>query len=73
MSGDAAQLQSACPETRFERSGSSAHGSIGELEVVEVPRPVATPGRVIVDVVAAAINPGETVIREGRLHERWPA
>jgi NADPH:quinone reductase-like Zn-dependent oxidoreductase len=53
---------------RFER-----YGGVGELEVVDVPRPSAEPGRVIVDVVAASINPGETAIREGRLHDRWPA
>jgi NADPH:quinone reductase-like Zn-dependent oxidoreductase len=49
------------------------YGGIGELEVVEVPRPEAAPGRAVVQVVAAAINPGEASIRAGLLHERWPA
>ena len=31
------------------------------------------PGEVLVAVKAAGINPGEIAIREGRLHERWPA
>jgi NADPH:quinone reductase-like Zn-dependent oxidoreductase len=34
---------------------------------------VAGSGRVVVDVVAAAINPGEASIRKGLLHERFPA
>jgi NADPH:quinone reductase-like Zn-dependent oxidoreductase len=53
---------------RFER-----YGDIDELHVVEVPRVRATPGRVVVQVVAASINPGEASIRKGLLHERWPA
>jgi NADPH:quinone reductase-like Zn-dependent oxidoreductase len=56
------------PTVRFER-----YGGIEELHVIEVPRPRATPGRAVVQVVAAAINSGEASIREGRLHERWPA
>jgi NADPH:quinone reductase-like Zn-dependent oxidoreductase len=43
------------------------------LEVREVEDPVAEPGRVVVAVKAAGINPGEASIREGRLRERWPA
>src|ERR1700719_2696937 len=43
------------------------------LEVRDVEDPVAAPGRVVVAVKAAGINPGEIAIREGRLHERWPA
>jgi NADPH:quinone reductase-like Zn-dependent oxidoreductase len=53
---------------RFER-----YGGAEELEVVEVPRPTATPGRAVVQVIAASINPGETSIRKGLLHDRWPA
>jgi NADPH:quinone reductase-like Zn-dependent oxidoreductase len=53
---------------RFEH-----YGGIDVLDVVEVPRPDAGPGRVLVDVVAAAINPGEAAIRKGLLHDRWPA
>jgi NADPH:quinone reductase-like Zn-dependent oxidoreductase len=50
-----------------------AYGGIDVLEVREVEDPVAGPGRVVVAVRAAAINPGEIAIREGFLHERWPA
>ena len=53
---------------RFDR-----YGGTEELRLVEVPRPHAESGRAIVEVEAASINPGEISIREGRLHERWPA
>jgi NADPH:quinone reductase-like Zn-dependent oxidoreductase len=53
---------------RFDR-----YGGVDVLEVRDVEDPVATPGRVVVAVKAAGINPGEIGIREGRLHERWPA
>ncbi|HWC85902.1 MAG TPA: NADP-dependent oxidoreductase [Solirubrobacteraceae bacterium] len=49
------------------------YGGVDVLDVREVEDPVATPGRVLVAVKAAGINPGEIAIREGRLHERWPA
>ncbi len=49
------------------------YGEVGVLDVVEVPRPHPGPGRVIVDVAAAAINPGEAAIRRGMLDARWPA
>jgi NADPH:quinone reductase-like Zn-dependent oxidoreductase len=49
------------------------YGEIDVLNVVEVPRPRADPGRVVVDVVAAAINPGEASIRRGLLDALWPA
>ncbi len=49
------------------------YGGIEVLKVVEVPRPVAGPGRVLVRVKVAGINPGEAAIREGRLAERFPA
>jgi NADPH:quinone reductase-like Zn-dependent oxidoreductase len=49
------------------------YGGVDVLEVREVEDPVASPGRVLVEVRAAGINPGEIAIREGRLHERWPA
>jgi NADPH:quinone reductase-like Zn-dependent oxidoreductase len=52
---------------RFDR-----YGEVDVLNVVEVPRPYPGPGRVVVDVVAAAINPGEASIRRGLLHDRWP-
>jgi NADPH:quinone reductase-like Zn-dependent oxidoreductase len=53
---------------RFQR-----YGEVDELSVVDVPTPVAGPGQVLVAVVAAGINPGESSIRRGLLHDRWPA
>jgi NADPH:quinone reductase-like Zn-dependent oxidoreductase len=53
---------------RFE-----AYGGIDVLEVVDVPRPIPGPGQVLVRVRAAGINIGEAKIRQGLLHERWPA
>jgi NADPH:quinone reductase-like Zn-dependent oxidoreductase len=49
------------------------YGGVDVLEVREVEDPVVGPGRVLVEVRAAGINPGEISIREGQLHERWPA
>ena len=49
------------------------YGGLDVLEVREVEDPVPGPGRVLVAVKAAGINPGEIGIREGRLHERFPA
>jgi NADPH:quinone reductase-like Zn-dependent oxidoreductase len=46
------------------------YGGVGVLDVREVDDPVATPGRAVVEVKAAGINPGEISIREGYLHER---
>ena len=53
---------------RFDR-----YGDVDVLNVVEVERPVPGRGQVLVRVKAAGINPGEASIREGLLHERWPA
>ena len=49
------------------------YGDIDVLEVVEVPRPVPGAGQVLVEVRAAAINPGEAAIRGGAFAERWPS
>jgi NADPH:quinone reductase-like Zn-dependent oxidoreductase len=49
------------------------YGGIDVLRIEEVPRPVPAEGRVLVQVKAAGINPGEDKIRQGMLHERWPA
>ena len=49
------------------------YGDIDVLNVVDVERPVPGRGQVLVRVKAAGINPGEASIREGLLHERWPA
>src|ERR1700678_3930595 len=49
------------------------YGGVDVLDVMDVPRPVPGSGQVLVQVKAAGINPGEAKIREGLLHERWPA
>jgi NADPH:quinone reductase-like Zn-dependent oxidoreductase len=49
------------------------YGGLEVLQVVEVDRPKPGPGKVLVGVKAAGINPGETMIRKGLLAERWPA
>jgi NADPH:quinone reductase-like Zn-dependent oxidoreductase len=49
------------------------YGGIDVLKVVDVPRPVAGAGQLLVQVKAAGINPGEAKIREGLLDSRWPA
>ena len=53
---------------RFDR-----YGGVDVLEVREVEDLLAGPGQVLVAVKAAGLNPGEIAIREGYLHERWPA
>ena len=53
---------------RFDR-----YGDVDVLHVVDVERPVPGEGQALVRVKAAGINPGEASIREGRMHERWPA
>jgi NADPH:quinone reductase-like Zn-dependent oxidoreductase len=53
---------------RFE-----GYGGVDVLTVTEVPTPAPGPGQVLVQVKAAGINPGEAKIREGLMHERWPA
>jgi NADPH:quinone reductase-like Zn-dependent oxidoreductase len=49
------------------------YGGVDVLDVREVDDPIPAAGRVVVAVRAAGVNPGEIPIREGRLHERWPA
>ena len=49
------------------------YGGIDVLNVVDVADPVPGPGQLLVRVKAAGINPGEAKIRQGMLHERWPA
>ena len=53
---------------RFDR-----YGEVDVLDVVDVPRPRPEPGRIVIDVVTAAINPGEAAIRTGLLKDRWPS
>ena len=49
------------------------YGGVDVLEVRDVDDPKPDHGEVLVEVKAAGINPGEIAIREGYLHERWPA
>jgi NADPH:quinone reductase-like Zn-dependent oxidoreductase len=49
------------------------YGGLEVLKVVEVDRPVPGPGKVLVRVKAAGINPGEAMIRKGVFADRWPA
>jgi NADPH:quinone reductase-like Zn-dependent oxidoreductase len=53
---------------RFDR-----YGTEDVLDVREVPVPEPGAGEVLVHVKAAGINPGEAKIRDGVLHELWPA
>ncbi len=53
---------------RFEQYGGS-----DVLNVVDVETPTLKSGQVLVRVKAAGINPGEAKIREGLLHELFPA
>jgi NADPH:quinone reductase-like Zn-dependent oxidoreductase len=48
------------------------YGGLEVLQVVEVPRPTPGPGKVLVRVKAAGINPGEASIRKGLFADRWP-
>jgi NADPH:quinone reductase-like Zn-dependent oxidoreductase len=49
------------------------YGDVDVLKVVDVADPTAGPGQLLVRVKAAGINPGEAKIRQGLLHDRWPA
>lgn len=49
------------------------YGGIDVLYVAEVPTPEPASGEVLVRVKAAAINPGESKIREGMFKDTWPA
>jgi len=53
---------------RFDR-----YGGVDVLDVVDVEPPVPGGGEVVVRVRAAGVNPGEASIREGLMHDRWPA
>jgi NADPH:quinone reductase len=49
------------------------YGNVDVLNITEVERPSPSPGRVLVRVITAGINPGEIAIREGRLSKQFPA
>src|ERR1700704_2307466 len=50
-----------------------SYGGIDVLEVRAVPRPVPGAGEVLVEIMAAGINPSEAVIRSGALADQFPA
>ena len=49
------------------------YGPADVLQVADMPRPRAGEGQVLVQVVAAGINPGEIAIRNGALDAMFPA
>src|ERR1700679_1369331 len=49
------------------------YGGLEVLKVVEGDPPIPGPGRVLVRVKAAGIDPGEASIRKGLFAERWPS
>jgi NADPH:quinone reductase len=49
------------------------YGGIDVLHLVEVDIPHAPAGEAVVQIRAAGINPGEASIRQGYLHDRFPA
>ena len=49
------------------------YGGIEVLQVRDVDRPPTPPGRVLVRVKAAGINPGEAAVRMGAFEKLWPA
>lgn len=49
------------------------YGGIDVLYVADVPTPEPSGGEALIQVKAAAINPGEAKIREGFFHATWPA
>ena len=49
------------------------YGGLEVLQVVGVDRPTPGPGKVLVRVKAAGINPGEASIRKGMFADRWPS
>lgn len=53
---------------RFDR-----YGDVDVLRIVEVARTAPGAGQALVRVKAAGINPGEAAIRQGLVHDRWPA
>ncbi|MHA3703846.1 NADP-dependent oxidoreductase [Jatrophihabitans sp. YIM 134969] len=48
------------------------YGEVDVLEIVEVPRPVAGPGEVVVRMIASGLQPGEAKIRSGELDAVFP-
>ena len=49
------------------------YGDVDVLRIENVERPQPAADQILVEVVAAGINPGEISIRSGLMHELWPA
>lgn len=49
------------------------YGEVDVLKLVDVEDPAPGPGQLVVRVKAAGINPGEAKIRQGLMHDRFPA
>jgi NADPH2:quinone reductase len=49
------------------------YGDVDVLKIEDVEQPQPAADQVLVEVVAAGINPGEIPIRTGAYHEQWPA
>jgi NADPH:quinone reductase-like Zn-dependent oxidoreductase len=49
------------------------YGDVDVLRIEDVETPAPAADQVLVEVVAAGINPGEISIRTGLLHDQWPA
>ncbi|TXL89394.1 NADP-dependent oxidoreductase [Streptomyces sp. IB2014 016-6] len=49
------------------------YGAVDVLYVADVARPAPAADEVVVEVVAAGLNPGEIGVREGLAHAIWPA
>src|ERR1700722_2072622 len=61
------------PEATMKAVRFDEYGPVTVLDVRDVPVPEPGQDQVLIRVKAAGINPGEAKIREGALHERWPA
>lgn len=61
------------PDTIARAVKFDRYGELDVLYLTEISVPEPGPGEAVVAVRAAGINPGETMIRSGALHERLPA
>lgn len=51
----------------------SRYGGPDVLDIIDVTKPTPAAGEVVVQVMAAGLNPIDSSIREGHFSERWPA
>lgn len=50
----------------------SQYGDASQIKLNEVDKPAVEPGKVLVEVYSASINPVDTAIREGHMHDNAP-